>query len=62
MKCVINDHTIKKSVAFTTQMRNLNGLINGELVILKERSFGHEVKTNAGQTVGQTISLNNLSK
>ena len=27
MKCVINDHTIKKSVAFTTQMRNLNGLM-----------------------------------
>lgn len=31
---------------------------NGGLVILKERSFGPEVKTN----VSQTILLNNLSK
>lgn len=57
MKCVINDHTIKKSVASGHPNEKFKRF-NGGLVILKERSFGPEVKTN----VSQTISLNNLSK
>lgn len=58
MKCIINDHNILRNQSLSPTKKEKFKRFNGELVILKERSFGPEVKTNATQT----ISLNNLSK